>query len=80
MYHMKVIAWAEHHASQTTPPRVEPPPPRSVESFVPHQPVIQARVPQRKSLMPAVEVIPTMWEQDFLDKNKDALYNILLVR
>ena len=78
VFPIKVIAWAEQHASQTTPLVVEPPQP-GVE-LVPHQPVVQARVPQRRGLMPDVEVIPTTWEQNFLDRNKDTLYNILLVR
>ena len=65
------MGWADHYLSTMASPPVSP---------VQHQPVvIGPKVPKRRPQMPSAVVTPTDWEKEFLEKNRDELYDLLLV-
>ncbi len=62
-------------ASTSTPPRNAPP-------ALPHRPRPQSRVPQRASASRRVQPPPShvlsLWEREFIAKNRDDVYELLL--
>lgn len=78
---MQVVAWAEEYVRSLTPHSQATPPSQgslTLSPVVPVQPVKQPTVPRRKITMPAIAE-PTAWEQQFIEKNKLELYDLLLV-
>lgn len=58
-----------------------PPSQSSVQSVVPVQPTIkQPIIPRRRVNVPPAIAEPSLWEQQFIEKNKQELYDLLLVR
>lgn len=91
---LKVLAWAEHDTSNTDSVAITPPshlnPPSSptstpsppTQGVPPFQPRPQPRVPQRTSrrVQPPPGHTLTQWEKEFITKNRDDIYELLLVR
>lgn len=91
---LQVLAWAEHYTNEqksdatvsNQPPLLPHPPssPTTTSSGIvntPFQPRPQPYVPQRSShrLHPPPGPSLTPWERDFISKNKDDVYDLLLV-
>lgn len=75
----RMIAWSEHHVS-TCSFSAEAPPSSPINSEVPVQPVVRPKVPKRRQpQFPPPDVVPTTWERDFLERNREDLYDLLLV-
>lgn len=75
-----MLGWADHYLlSIANPP---PSPPVSPDLLI-QPPVIGGsgapKVPKRRPQMPSAVVTPTEWEKEFLEKNRDEIYDLLLV-
>ncbi|XP_019854682.1 PREDICTED: S-phase kinase-associated protein 1-like [Amphimedon queenslandica] len=74
----RMIAWSEHHVT-TCSFSAEAPPSSPINSEVPVQPVVRPKVPKRRQpQFPPPDVVPTAWEKDFLERNREDLYDLLL--
>lgn len=73
-----MLAWSEQHVMQMSPVEV-PSSPITSTAEVPVQPVVKTKVPKRQPQLPPPDVVPTPWEREFLEKNRNDLYELLLV-
>ncbi|CAI8058061.1 S-phase kinase-associated protein 1 [Geodia barretti] len=85
----KILGWAEYYVSSNPPEPAQqselpptPPPaaPSTSPSLPPPQPRPQPRVPQRSraQLLPPPSHTLTQWEREFVAKNREDVYDLLL--